>query len=170
MLAVLIGFGYISHAQSDIFDIARKGTVEQARPLLQRDPKLANAENAEGYPALILACYRSNNEVAKYLLANGAGIDAISGMGTALMASVVKGNDEMVSYLLEKRANPNLADGNGMTALLYAVMFKKHNIAAMLVKGGADTLHKDNRGQSALDYAIVANDDKMIELLKTKKL
>lgn len=164
-------FGWSASSQNaDIFDVARTGTTEQAKQLLKSDPKLANAKNADGYTPLILACYRGNNEVAKNLLENGANIDAVSGMGTALMASVVKGNEEMVKYLIERKANPNLADANGTTALLYSVMFKKHNLAAILMKAGANPEHKDNRGQSAIDYAILANDDKLIEILKTKKL
>lgn len=168
---VLLILGMSVQAQDkDIFDLARTGTAAQAAQLLKSNPKLANAANAEGYTPLILACYRSNNEVAKLLLENGASIDALSGMGTALMASVVKGNEEMAKYLLDRKANPNLADGNGTTALLYSVMFKKHSLASMLMKAGANPEHKDGRGQSALDYAILANDDKLIEILKTKKL
>jgi len=162
--------GLLHAQQADIFTIARTGTVNDARNLLKGNPNLVKATNPEGYSPLILACYRSNNEVARLLLDSGANIDAVSGMGTALMASVVKGNEEMVRYLLEKHAMVNLSDQNGMTALLYAVMFKKHNLADMLVKAGADPDHKDSRGQSAIDYAVVANDDKLIEILKTKKL
>ncbi|RZJ63356.1 MAG: ankyrin repeat domain-containing protein [Flavobacterium sp.] len=166
---LLIGLG--AHSQTaDIFDVARKGTTDEATLLLKSDPKLANTTNPEGYTPLILATYRGNNAVAKLLLEKGANIDAISGMGTALMAAVVKGNDEMVKFLLDRKANPNLNDANGSTALLYAVMFKKHDIAKLLIKSGANTEQKDNRGQSAIDYAILANDDKLIEILKTKKL
>ncbi|MBD3582346.1 ankyrin repeat domain-containing protein [Flavobacterium selenitireducens] len=171
LLVAFICVGGFVRAQSEsVFDVARTGSVEDARKMVASDPKLVNAVNAEGYSPLILACYRSNNEVAKYLLEKGADIDALSGMGTALMAAVVKGNQEMVRYLLEKKANPNLADQNGTTALLYAVMFKKHEIASLLVNAGANTGHKDNHGQSAIDYAVVANDDKFIEILKSKKL
>lgn len=170
-LIVLWLVGCAAFAQTaDIFEVARKGGVEDAKQLLKSNPGLVNAANADGYTPLILAAYRGNNAVGKYLVESGASIDALSGMGTALMAAVVKGNDEMVKYLLEKKANPNLTDGNGSTALLYAVMFKKRDLASVLIKAGANPDHKDNRGQSAIDYAILANDDKLIEILKTKKL
>ncbi len=170
-LLLLLMLGPICLAQSKtIFDVARTGTQEEAKALLKTDPKLVNSVNADGYTALILACYRANNAVAKSLVDAGAEVDAMSGMGTALMASVVKGNQEMVVYLLQKKANPNKSDANGTTALLYAVMFKKYDIASILIKSGANPEHKDNRGQSAIDYAIVANDDKLIEILKSKKL
>src|SRR3954468_496175 len=76
----------------DLYDVARTGTVEQAKQLLLANPQLVNTPNPDGYTPLILASYRANNAVAKFLLQSGANIDAVSGMGTALMASVVKGN------------------------------------------------------------------------------
>ncbi|RYE01960.1 MAG: ankyrin repeat domain-containing protein [Sphingobacteriaceae bacterium] len=170
LLVCLVSIPRAAAQDATIFDLARSGTTDQVKSLLKSDPKLVNATNPEGYSPLTLAVYRSNNAVAKFLVENGAAIDAVSGMGTALMAAVVKGNDEMVQYLLEKKANPNLTDANGETALLYSVMFKKHGPAAWLMKAGANAEHKDNRGQSAIDYAILANDDKLIEILKTKKL
>lgn len=156
--------------QSDIFELARKGSPAEVSILLKSNPKLVNEPNAEGYTPLILASYRGNNVVGKLLVEKGANLDAVSGMGTALMAAVVKGNDEMVKFLLERKANPNLVDANGSTALLYAVMFKKHELAKLLVRSGANPEQKDNRGQSAIDYAILANDDQLIEILKNKKL
>ncbi|RZJ73936.1 ankyrin repeat domain-containing protein [Flavobacterium sp.] len=171
LFVAFLVFSQIGYSQNaDIFDLARTGSAEQAEKLLNQDQKLVNTTNTDGYTPLILACYRSNNAVAKLLLQKGANIDAISGMGTALMASVVKGNLEMAKHLIERKANPNLSDANGTTALLYSVMFKKHELASLLMKSGADANHKDNRGQSALDYAILSNDDKLIEILKTKKL
>jgi ankyrin repeat protein len=170
-LFLLYLFGCVCTAQTtNIFDVARTGTVTQAETLLKQDPKSVNSKNAEGYTPLILACYRANNAVAKLLVQKGADVDALSGMGTALMAATVKGNSEMVTYLIGRKANPNLSDGNGKTAILYAVMFNKPDLASLLVKAGADAEHKDQQGQSALDYAILANDDKLIEILKTKKL
>ncbi|MGK4566187.1 ankyrin repeat domain-containing protein [Flavobacterium sp. 3HN19-14] len=118
----------------NIFDIARKGTVEQVKAVFKSNPEIINATNDEGYSPLILACYRSNNEVAKFLIDNGSDIDYLSGMGTALMSAVVKHNDEIANLLISRHANVNLSDPNGMTALIYATMFKNYGIAALLCK------------------------------------
>lgn len=168
LLSFLFCQAIYSQQKADVFDLARKGTVEQAKELLKADPKAFNAVNAEGYSPLILACYRSNNEVAKFLIDNGADLNYASGMGTALMAAVAKGNAEIVKYLLDKKADPNIADPNGTTALIYASTFRNHEIAALVVKAGGSPTFKDKRGNSALDYAILADDDKLIEILKTK--
>jgi ankyrin repeat protein len=152
----------------NIFDVARKGTVEQAKTLLESNPKILNAKNEEGYTPLILAAYHSNNEVAKFLIENGSDTNGTSSMGTPLMAAVVKGNAEIVKILLDKKADPNIADANGTTALIYATMFKNYDITTQLIKARANPEFKDNRGNSAMDYAILADDDKLIQILKTK--
>jgi len=158
----------ICFAQKDVFDIARNGTVEEAKELLKVDSESFNVKNSDGFSPLILACYRGNNKVANFLIENGSDINDNSNMGTALMAAVVKGNSEIVKLLLDKKANVNIADANGSTALIYAAMFKKYDIVGLLIKANAHPDFKDNRGNSAVDYAILADDDKLIEILKTK--
>eukprot|EP01136_Pigoraptor_vietnamica_P013186 Opistho-1_new@4141 len=164
-----LGFNLV-HCQTppDVFDIARKGTVEQAKEKLKQNPNSFNTVNDEGYSPLLLACYRGNNEVAKFLIESGSDINGKSKFGTPLMACIVKANNEIAKILIEKKADVNFADGNGTTALIYATNFKNYEIVSALVKAKANVDQKDNKNNSALDYAILANDDKLIQLLKTK--
>ncbi len=157
-----------SQESSTIFDVSRSGTVAQAKILFKQNPKIINEINDAGYSPLILACYRGNTEVAKFLINNGADLNYNNAMGTPLMAAVVKNNIEIVNLLLEKNVNVEQKDANGTTALIYAAMFKNHEIAKSLIKAKANYETKDNRGNSALDYAILADDDQLIEILKTK--
>ena len=159
-----------SQEKLNIFDIGRKGTVAQAKEILKTNATAFNVVNDEGYSPLVLACYRGNNEVAKYLIKNGSDINGNSKMGTPLMACIVKGNTEIAKLLIEKKADVNSTDANGTTALIYATNFKNYEIVSLLIKADADYNKKDNRGNSALDYAILLNDDKLIETLKNKKL
>jgi ankyrin repeat protein len=158
----------LAQEKLDVFDIARKGTVEQVKEVLKTNPNAFKTVNSDGFSPLTLACYKGNNEVAKLLIENGCDINQKSSMGTPLMAAVVKGNIEIVSLLLKKNAEVNVTDNNGTTALLYATMFKNKEIVSLLIKANANPDLKDNRGNSALDYAILSNDDKLIEILKTK--
>lgn len=155
---------------TDVFEIARKGTANDAKVALSKNANAFNTANAEGYSPLILACYRGNNEVAKLLIENGSDINGSSKMGTPLMASIVKGNTEIAKILIEKKADIHASDANETTALIYATNFKNYEIVSLLIKAGADYTKKDNRGNSALDYAILLDDDKLIETLKNKKL
>ena len=159
-----------SQEKLNVFDIGRKGTVEQAKEALKINPKAFNVVNDEGYSPLVLACYRANNEVAKLLIETGSDINGNSKMGTPLMASIVKGNNEIAKLLIEKKADIHSSDANGTTAIIYATNFKNYEIVSLLIKAGADYNKKDNRGNSALDYAILLDDNKLIETLKIKKL
>ena len=155
-------------SQNDVYNVARSGTVDELKALMKSDPDIINKINSDGYSPLILACYKGNVDVAKYLIDHVKDINYTSVMGTALMSATVKKNTELVKLLLEKNANPNIADNNGSTALIYASIFKQYDIASLLIKYKSDDTHKDNRGNSAIDYAILADDDKLIQILKTK--
>ncbi len=153
---------------NDVFDIGRKGTVEQAKEKLKENPKSFNVVNDEGYSPLLLACYRGNNAVAKFLIESGSDINGKSKFGTPLMACIVKANNEIAKLLIDKKADLEFADGNGTTALIYATNFKNYEIVSALVKAKANVAFKDSKNSTALDYALLANDDKLIEILKTK--
>lgn len=159
-------FCQLSYSQQDIFDVARKGTVEELKTMLKENPAALNSVNKEGYSLLVLATYRGNNEVAKFLVEKGADINGTSNYGSPLMAAVVKGNAEMAKLLLEHKADTSIADSSGNTALIYATIFKKYEIAEMLVKAKANIDIKDIRGNSAPDYAKMTNDEKLMQLFK----
>ena len=168
ILICLLVFSNLSFSQNkmDIFDIARKGTLEQIKELYNQNPKLIHDVNKEGYSALILACYKSNNEVAKFLIENGSDINGSSSMGTPLMAAVVKGNNEIAKLLIEKKANVNFADANGTTALIYSIQFSNKTILAMLLEHKANKLHKDKDGKTAFEHAVFAGNEEIINMLK----
>jgi ankyrin repeat protein len=168
LIVALMSNLIFSQETLNVFDIARKGTVEQAKEKFKDNPNSFNVVNDEGYSPLLLACYRSNNGVAKYLINIGSDINGESKFGTPLMACIVKGNNEIANLLIEKKADLNFSDMSGMNALLYAVNFKNYEMVSTLVKAGVDINVKDNKNKSALDYAIIMNDDLLIELLKNK--
>ena len=156
----------VGFSQQDIFDIARKGTVEEVKTAMKQNPDVIYSVNAEGYSPLILACYRGNVAVANFLIKNVKDVNGSSPMGTPLMAAVVKGNEEIVLALLENNANPNLTDANGTTSLIYAVQFKNADIIKLLLNYKADKSKIDNKGKTAFEYAVFSNDEEIINLLK----
>ena len=135
--------------KTDIFSIARSGSLTDLKEILEDKPELIDQKNLAGYTPLILACYSGNNQVAKYIVDRTNTINLNNGYGTALMASVVKANEELVNYLLEHDADVNVSDANGTTALHYAVIFNKSSIAEKLIKSNARFDLKDNRGNTA---------------------
>lgn len=162
---LVVNFSF-AQEKLNVFDIGRKGTVEQAKEILKSNPKAFNIVNDEGYSPLVLACYRGNNDVAKFLIENGSDINGVSKMGTPLMAAIVKGNNEVAKLLIDKKADVNAADTNGTTALIYAVQFQNVEILKLLVETKVDKSHKDNDGKTAFEHAVFAGNETIINLLK----
>ena len=98
---------------------------------------------------------------------NKVDINAISPYGTALMAAVFKGHKQAALLLLQQGADPNICDENKATALQMSALFNHDDIAAYLLEFGADVNAKDFRGNKALDYAILKQNEIIIKLLNT---
>lgn len=150
----------------DVFDVARSGTVDEMKALEQNDKNIINTLNSSGYSTLILAVYRGNIPVAEYLASKVNNVNHNSGNGTALAAAALKGNAQMVKLLLENKANPDLADGTGMTPLLYAAQFDNKEIITLLLKFKANKALANGEGKSAMDYAVFNKNQDIINLLR----
>jgi hypothetical protein len=167
LLAIsLLSFTVAQAQDKSVFDVARKGTVTEMLAIYKQNPKLINSVDENKSTPLILACYRVNLEVAKFLIKNVKDINYGSDMGTALMASTYKNQTELVKLLLESKASPNIADANGTTALLLAVQFKNIELVKLLLKFNADKTIKDNKGKTAFEYAVFSENEQLINLLK----
>lgn len=163
---ILLFFCSSSYAQKNIFDVCRTGTIEEISKLYNENPDIINTINKTGYSPLILACYHGNEAVASFLINKVDNINGSSNYGTPLMAAVVKGNLNITKLLLDKKADTNIADTNGTTALHYATLFKLTDIAKLLVKAGAKYNLIDNNGKSAYDYAFINNNRELLTLFK----
>jgi uncharacterized protein len=151
--------------EKNIFDIARKGTIDEIKAFYQKNPDLINTVDTKKSSPLILACYRGNEAVALYLADKVKDLNYNPGIGTALMAGVMSGNIKIIEKLLSLKADPNQADAQGKTALIYASFFDKNDIVKLLIKAGVNKKMKDADGKTALDYANFNKNTELIILL-----
>jgi uncharacterized protein len=166
LLGLLFYFTVFAQAQNKtIFDIARKGTLDEIKKVYQTNPDAINSLNDGKSSPLILASYKNNTAVALFLANKVKNINYNSGMGTALMASVMSGNIELIEKLIALKADLNQADTQGKTALIYATFFNKNEIVKLLIKAGADVKWKDTEGKTALDFANFNKNTELIILL-----
>jgi hypothetical protein len=149
----------------DVFSISRKGTLAQIQEVYLKNPQSINSISENKSSPLILACYRNNEAVALFLADKVEDINYNSGMGSALMAAVMSGNLVLIDKLISLKADLNLKDIQGKTALIYAVFFNKNDIVKSLLKAGADKKIADNEGRAALDYANFNKNTELIILL-----
>jgi ankyrin repeat protein len=168
MMSIFLSFTFVSAQEKakSIFDIARTGTVTEVKELMKQNPDIINQTNDSGFSPLILACYRGNVEVAKFLMDNVKDINYKSQEGTALAGLSVKYNKDLVEHILKKNANPNLADTTGSTPLFWAVKFGNKELIELLLKYKADKTIKDSQGMTPFEYALQTNNKEIINLLK----
>lgn len=156
-------FGF---SQQDIFDIARKGTVEELNILLLSNEKAIDSINSRGFTPLLLACYRGNTSVAIAIMQKSQLLDHASPNGTALAATVMSEKIELATELLKNNANPNITDSNGVSPLMLAIQFQKIEFIELFIKYGASKTSIDKSGKSVFEYAVFSKNEPIINLLK----
>ncbi|GEN72902.1 ankyrin repeat domain-containing protein [Chryseobacterium lathyri] len=168
IISIFLSFSALSAQEKvkSIFDIARSGTVAEVKELIKQDPDIINKTNENGFSTLILACYRGNTPVAEFLITHVKNINYASGEGTALTASVFKGDKNLTQKLLENKADPNIADTNGITPLIYAVQSQNKEIVELLLKNKANKTLSDKQGKTIFEYALFSKNQDIINLLK----
>ena len=88
-----------------------------------------------GEPPLVLAADKSNLQMTRLLLANGASVDDKDRWGnTALIAAVARGTENIVSLLLGKKANSDIRNRRGENAL--SIAEKSGNSSLILLLKG----------------------------------
>ncbi len=110
---------------------------------------------------------RQNNlEIAKATLAD-FGIDAGDGDGrTAIINAVIENKPVFIKWLIDKGADINHLDRKGYTALHFAASMRSVELAAMLLKKGADPNLQDEHGNSPLWTAVFSSMGEDISIVK----
>lgn len=150
----------------DIFEAIRQGNTTVVKQQVGADPDLANQINSRGHSLLIVAAYYGQKEIVDILLPVVDNIDHKSEEGTALAAAVVKNQVPIVEALLKYKADPDITDANGVTPLMYALIFRNKPAITLLMNSGANIDLKDNTGKSTFEYALATNNQEFINLIK----
>ncbi len=157
---------YAQEKAKSIFDVARAGTVAEAKDMMKKNPDIINQTNENGFSPLILACYKGNVEVADFLIDHVKDVNYKSQEGTALAGLSVKYNKALTEHLLNRNADPNIADTTGSTPLFWAVKFGNKELVELLLKHNADKTIKDAQGMTPFEYALQTKNTEIINLLK----
>lgn len=160
----------ICNAQSVMPDsvsvLVRKCDTVSLNKVFKNNPLLINEVNSKGHTPLILAAYKGNIGVVKFLIGKGADLNLQANEGTALHGASYKGCKEIVFLLLQSGAQVNLQDRNGTTPLMYATFSGNLEVASLLLKSGAIITLEDRKGKTALDFAKGANNKELVSLLE----
>lgn len=162
-----------AEGETALMVVARTGNVEAAELLLEAGAQVNATEDWGGQSALIWAAAQRQPQMVKYLVSQGADVDARSvvrnwqrkvikeprpkdmhrGGLTPLLYAAREGCIECARRLLEGGADPDLADPENVTALSLAITNLHFDLAAYLIGAGADVNQWDLFGRSPIYLA-----------------
>eukprot|EP00210_Caulerpa_lentillifera_P001277 g1233.t1 len=146
--------------------LAAEGPLSELRVLIESgvDPDLAYNDT----PPLWRAAARNRLQVVRYLVdEGGATLDSRNRNGTtALYIAAQRGLTEIVSFLLERGADPNIESNWGSTSLSVAIDNDYESISSNLIQAGAVVeVEKAASGQSILWTAAFQGNEEIVQLL-----
>jgi ankyrin repeat protein len=122
-------------APLDVCAAALLGRTEELRRLIAVDKSLVKATGSHNIPLMFYVGCGGNLETARLLLENGIDLNAGEGVITGLHGAVFSNSQELLQWLLENGARPELKDHGGKTALDLAAHFKRAEIEQILRRG-----------------------------------
>lgn len=129
---------------------------DKATEALKDDPNVINARHPQtGETALAIATKRRDTMWVRFLLSKGSdGAIADREGATPLMHAAMLNFSDGAQELIDRKVPIDQTNRRGETALILAVQARNANMAALLVKNGANPDRADHiTGLSARDYA-----------------
>ena len=158
-------------AHLELHEAVAAGQLGHVRELVEKDELLAKSISPDGFPLLALAAAFGHYEVATYLRAKGADVNATATNGTgytALTGAVTGGHVKIVGWLLAEGADANYRYGPGYSPLLAAAANGHLEIVRMLLEHGAELQAKTNDGETAAQIAEERKHTRVAEFLKSR--
>ena len=105
-------------------------------------------------------------EIAEFLIARGADVNAKSRSGyTALHNAAQANNDEVAKILIANGAGVNAQDNFQRTPLHFAARMRGFEVAKLLIENGAEVNCQDDLSRTPLHRAVTLGNEKLVGLL-----
>lgn len=193
IVIMIFKFGFTGEIHKNIMS----GEINMVKLLLQKNPKLINERDENGYTPLHIAVICNLKEMVNLLLEKGSEINAIDNMGWTplkiayegefteiievlrcsggfipedIHEAIINGDIKKVKILLEKNERfIGYRDKNNLTPLHLAVIYNFYNISKLLIEEGADVNALELvYGNTSLHFACINGNKKIVKLLLDK--
>lgn len=153
-----------------IVEAVRDGSLDATKKALI-DGASVHARADDGTPVIVIAATVRSLDIVKILIENGARPDDKSKKDevTALTLAAANGDLEIVTYLLDQKADIDLPGALRETALIKATRAQHKDVVKLLLERGASTEETDSSGATPLDIAQASGHEDLVALFKTKK-
>jgi len=165
-LVFILTLGAMSAVAAPVHEAAQTGDLAQLQKLLADDATLLHAPGPMGTP-LHHALFGHQLELARYLLENGADVDAAGERTgfTPLHASVYCPDQRYAELLVRYGAAVSSRGVRGFAPLDLAILFGKTGIAVLLIEHGADLTTTNGQGRLPLCQAAELGRLEIVEAL-----
>ncbi|MBC3870383.1 ankyrin repeat domain-containing protein [Undibacterium oligocarboniphilum] len=151
-----------------ILMIALREKAMRVVDVLLHSPDIRVAARAKnGDTALMIASFLGNATAVSQLIDAGAEVNQPG--WTALHYAAASGNAEVVAILLEHYAYIDAESPNKTTPLMMAARYGRAAAFQLLLDEGADPDLKNDKGMTALDFAIELERRDLIDILNARK-
>ncbi len=149
-----------------LIQATEKGLLEIVVKLIKEGEDV-NTQDNDGNTILSIAAKKKNIDLVEWFLENGANVNASNKDGrTALVKACFVQNIDIIKKLIQKGANVNVQSGQyNSTPLIHASAVGCQVIAIELIKSGANVNIRDNKGNTALNMAVVKKHADIAEIL-----
>jgi hypothetical protein len=175
-LAVYYGQKEIAEALADAAEVeleiwdgaalGRPDVVERAHG--EWGAEILNEFSRDGYTPLQLACFFGRADVARYLVEQGAAVEAVAQNAMAirpLHAAAAGDHVNIVRLLLEAGADPNATQQDSFRPLHSAAQNGNAEIVRLLLANGADPALTTDQGRTPRDLALEGGHEEVAALL-----
>ena len=132
---------------------AWEGNIPLMELFLSRGARV-DQENGRGEQALQFAAWQGHLEAVRWLLEHGAPVNRQGNAWSALHYAAFAGHNDILQLLLQRGADVNARAPNESTVLMMAVREGRQDTVQQLLAAGADTRLVNDRGDSALVWAM----------------
>ena len=144
-----------------LWQIGKSGLLAIIKALVEQYHFDVNQPDEAGTSPLMLAVKRGNLDAAKYLVANGANVNAVDNEGHNVLFYLYKHYEpdkQLLQYLIAQGVNVNHLDKSGKNVLFYAT---KH--IELLLKAGIDaTIVADDDTTVLMNYSLSFSNFKLL--------
>jgi ankyrin repeat protein len=146
--------------RSRVFHIATGNSLGELREFIDAAGDI-NTTTHDGNTLLHCACYNPNPGTVRFLLEQGAAVDARNKWWETPLHVACRLGHERVSFMLLKcSADINARDGSGRTPLNWACRSGSLDTVNLLLSRGADPEISDDYGSTPVEYAAALGPDK----------